>query len=112
MKLLFLDRLLRTAWGFSRAPKSLRHEVSLGLKGGLSRPFVGSFLRELPRLIAPRFWRWICWTLMSACSMSSRSQPGGLLIWIRLSVLPEEADLRERRRFKLETEVENFTPPD
>lgn len=49
---------------------------------------------------------------MNACSMSSRRQPGWLLIWIRLSVLPEKADLRERRRFKLETEVENFTPPD
>lgn len=44
--------------------------------------------------------------------MSSRRQPGWLLIWIRLSVLPEKADLRERRLFKLETEVENFTPPD
>jgi hypothetical protein len=49
---------------------------------------------------------------MSACSMSSRSQPGWLLIWIRLSMLPEKADLRERRLFKLETEVQNFTPPD
>ncbi|VVO93012.1 hypothetical protein PS850_02452 [Pseudomonas fluorescens] len=42
--------------------------------------------------------------------MSSRRQPGWLLIWIRLSVLPEKADLRERRLFKLEAEVENFTP--